>query len=82
MRGNPSWGEPNYIVCKGLTFICVKFTTQPSIYFLRLDMTFTEILDTFKTKFNPAKIINSLERTADLYDESSNNSEGNIQGRT
>jgi len=43
-------------------------------------MTLTEILDTFKTKFNPAKIINSLERTADLYDESSNNSEGNYSG--
>lgn len=43
-------------------------------------MTLTEIIDTFKVKFNPAKIMNSLERTADLYNESGNNSDGNYSG--
>ncbi|AKB78990.1 ABC transporter, ATP-binding protein [Methanosarcina horonobensis HB-1 = JCM 15518] len=33
-------------------------------------MTFTEIIETFKTKLNPSKIMDSLEKTASFYDES------------
>ena len=40
-------------------------------------MTFTEIINSFKTKLYPAKNMNSLERTADFYVETSNDSEGN-----
>ncbi|HWR25090.1 MAG TPA: ABC transporter ATP-binding protein [Methanosarcina sp.] len=35
-------------------------------------MTLTEIIETFKMKLSPSKIINSLERTADFYEESNN----------
>ncbi|AKB18021.1 MULTISPECIES: ABC transporter ATP-binding protein [unclassified Methanosarcina] len=37
-------------------------------------MTLTEIIGTFKTKLNPSKIMDSLERTASFYDESENGS--------
>ena len=37
-------------------------------------MTLTEIIETFKTKLNPSKIMDSLERTASFYDESENGS--------
>ena len=37
-------------------------------------MTLTEIIKTFKTKLNPSKIMDSLERTASFYDESENGS--------
>ncbi|AKB78120.1 ABC transporter, ATP-binding protein [Methanosarcina horonobensis HB-1 = JCM 15518] len=35
-------------------------------------MTLTEIIETFKTKLNPSKIMDSLEKTASFYDESDN----------
>ncbi len=40
-------------------------------------MTLSEILDSFKTKLNPSKFIDSLEKKASFYDESQNDSEGN-----
>ncbi len=43
-------------------------------------MTLTEIIDTFKMKFNPSKIMNSLEKTASFYDESDHGSAGNDSG--
>ena len=43
-------------------------------------MTLTEIIETFKTKLNPSKIMDSLEKTASFYDESENDSEGNDSG--
>jgi putative ABC transport system ATP-binding protein len=43
-------------------------------------MAFTEIIDTFKTKLSPSKLIKSLERSAYLYDESDNNRVGNDSG--
>lgn len=43
-------------------------------------MTLTQIIDTFKTKLNPSKIMNSLEKTASFYDESDHGSEGNDSG--
>ena len=43
-------------------------------------MALTEIIDTFKTKFNPTKIMNSLERVAYLYEESDNDSKENDSG--
>lgn len=43
-------------------------------------MAFTEIIDTFKTKLNPSKIINSLERAANLSDGFGNGSGGNELG--
>ncbi|WP_292389313.1 ABC transporter ATP-binding protein [Methanosarcina sp. UBA5] len=43
-------------------------------------MTLSEILDSFKTKFNPSKFIDSLEKRASFYDESENDSEGNSLG--
>jgi len=43
-------------------------------------MTLTKIIDTFKTKLNPSKIMNSLEKTASFYDESDHGSEGNDSG--
>jgi len=44
-------------------------------------MTLTQIIDTFKTKLNPSKIMNSLERAADFYDGSGNDSEENYLGK-
>lgn len=43
-------------------------------------MTLTQIIDTFKTKLNPSKIMNSLEKTASFYDESDHGSAGNDSG--
>ena len=43
-------------------------------------MTLTQIIDTFKKKLNPSKIMNSLEKTASFYDESDHGSEGNDSG--
>jgi putative ABC transport system ATP-binding protein len=43
-------------------------------------MTLTEFIDTFKTKFNPSKIMNSLERAADLNIGPGNGSEGSESG--
>jgi putative ABC transport system ATP-binding protein len=43
-------------------------------------MTLTEIIDSFKIKFNSSKIMNSLDRAADLYDGPGNGSEGNESG--
>jgi putative ABC transport system ATP-binding protein len=43
-------------------------------------MTLTEVIETFKMKFNPSKIMNSLEKTANFYDESDSNQEGNNSG--
>ncbi|HWQ49671.1 MAG TPA: ABC transporter ATP-binding protein [Methanosarcina sp.] len=43
-------------------------------------MTLSEILDSFKTKFNPSKFIDSLEKKASFYDESENDSERNSLG--
>lgn len=43
-------------------------------------MTLTEIIETFKTKLNPSKIMNSLEKTASFYDESDNGSGENDPG--
>jgi len=41
-------------------------------------MTLSEILDSFKTKLNPSRFMNSLERKASFYNESENDSaEGN-----
>jgi putative ABC transport system ATP-binding protein len=40
-------------------------------------MTLTEVIKTFKTKFDPSKIVNSLEKTASLSDESDDYLEGN-----
>ena len=37
-------------------------------------MTLAEIIETFKTKLNPSKIMDSLEKTASFYDESDNGS--------
>ena len=39
-------------------------------------MTLTEILQAFKTRFNPSKVMNSLERAVDFHNESYSNSEG------
>ncbi|WP_440948637.1 ABC transporter ATP-binding protein [Methanosarcina sp. T3] len=38
-------------------------------------MTLTEMIEDFKTKLNPSKIMDSLEKTASFYDESGNGSE-------
>jgi putative ABC transport system ATP-binding protein len=43
-------------------------------------MTLTEIIDTFKTKLNPSKIMNSLEKAADFYDESESDVPGSGSG--
>jgi putative ABC transport system ATP-binding protein len=43
-------------------------------------MTLSEILDSFKTRFNPSKFIESLEKKASFYDESENDSEGSSLG--
>ena len=43
-------------------------------------MMLTEIIETFKTKLNPSKIMNSLEKAADFYDESENDVEGDGSG--
>lgn len=43
-------------------------------------MTLTEMLETFKTKLNPSKIMDSLERTASFYDESETVSGDNESG--
>jgi putative ABC transport system ATP-binding protein len=43
-------------------------------------MALTQIIDTFKTKFSSSRIINSLERTMNFYDESDNYSGGNDSG--
>src|SRR5665647_2617220 len=43
-------------------------------------MTLTQIIGTFKTKLNPSKIMNSLEKTASFYEESDHGSEGNDSG--
>jgi len=40
-------------------------------------MTLTAIINTFKTKFNPSKVINSLEKTVGFYNKSNNSSEVN-----
>ena len=40
-------------------------------------MTLSEIIDSFKTKLNPSKLMDSIEKRASFYDESENNSEGN-----
>jgi len=40
-------------------------------------MTLTKIIENFKTKLNPSKIMDSLEKTASFYDESENGSEEN-----
>ncbi|MDR7667334.1 ABC transporter ATP-binding protein, partial [Methanosarcina sp. Z-7115] len=40
-------------------------------------MTLTEIIESFKTKLDPSKIMNSLEKAASFNDESENDSEGN-----
>jgi putative ABC transport system ATP-binding protein len=40
-------------------------------------MTLTEIIETFKTKLSPSKIMDSLEKTASFYDESEEGSEEN-----
>jgi putative ABC transport system ATP-binding protein len=45
-------------------------------------MTLTEIIETFKTKLNPSYILNSLEKFADFYSESDNDSERNGPGGT
>jgi putative ABC transport system ATP-binding protein len=37
-------------------------------------MTLSDIIDTFKTKLNPSKIMNSLEKAASFHDESENGS--------
>lgn len=39
-------------------------------------MTLTEIIETFKMKLNPSKVMNSLEGVADFYKESNDDSEG------
>ena len=43
-------------------------------------MTFTEIIETFKTKLNPSYILNSLEKAADFYSDSEDDSEKNDLG--
>lgn len=43
-------------------------------------MTLTEIIDTFKTRLNPSKIMDSLEKRASFYDESDNGSGENGPG--
>jgi putative ABC transport system ATP-binding protein len=43
-------------------------------------MTLTEIIDTFKTKLNPSKIMNSLEKAASFSEESENDAGGNNSG--
>ena len=43
-------------------------------------MTLTEIIEIFKTKLNPSKIMDSLEKTASFYDESDNGSGGSDSG--
>jgi putative ABC transport system ATP-binding protein len=43
-------------------------------------MTLTEVIKTFKTKLDPSKIMNSLEKTASFYDESEIYLEGNDSG--
>jgi putative ABC transport system ATP-binding protein len=43
-------------------------------------MTLTEAIKTFKTKLDPSKIMNSLEKKASFYDESGNDLEGDILG--
>lgn len=43
-------------------------------------MTLTDMIDTFKTKLNPSKIINSLEKAASFNDESDNGSGENYPG--
>ncbi|HWQ49205.1 MAG TPA: ABC transporter ATP-binding protein [Methanosarcina sp.] len=45
-------------------------------------MTFTEIIETLKTKLNASYILNSLEKAADFYSESNNDSEMNDPGET
>jgi len=45
-------------------------------------MTLTEIIETFKTKLNVSYILNSLEKAADFYNESDNDSERNDPGET
>jgi putative ABC transport system ATP-binding protein len=44
-------------------------------------MTLTEVIETFKTKLNPSKIINSLEKKEESYIEVDNNSEENGLGK-
>jgi len=43
-------------------------------------MTLTEVIKTFKTKLDPSKIMNSLEKRASFYDESDIYLEGNDSG--
>ncbi len=43
-------------------------------------MTLTEIIDTFKMKLSPSKIMNSLEKAADFYEESESDIEGDGSG--
>jgi len=43
-------------------------------------MTLTEIIDTFKMKLSPSKIMNSLEKAADFYEESESDIEGSGSG--
>ena len=43
-------------------------------------MKLTEIIETFKTKLNPSKIMNSLEKAASFNDESDNGSGENNPG--
>jgi putative ABC transport system ATP-binding protein len=45
-------------------------------YFLEVFMAFTEIIETFKTRLSPSKILNSLERTAGFYNGSDGDSVG------
>lgn len=40
-------------------------------------MTLTEIIETFKNKLNPSKIMNSFEKAANFYDESDESNESN-----
>ncbi len=44
-------------------------------------MTLTEAIKTFKTKLDPSKIMNSLEKKASFYDDSDNDLEENISGK-
>ena len=37
-------------------------------------MTLTEIIESFKTKLNPSKLMDSLEKKTSFYDESENDS--------
>jgi putative ABC transport system ATP-binding protein len=43
-------------------------------------MTLTEVIKTFKTKFDPLKVIISFEKTVSFYDESDDYLEGNNSG--